>query len=287
MNVVVTPPAPSHDAAHKFFNRVAREAGTRILESTVPIYHVSNDSIAFDRSGLLFRIGAESFVLTAAHHIRGYIERAEPLCVDVSQKTEMPIPLIASKFYYTEANDQTSDRDIAAIHLDREAVEEFYPQRRFLTLADCDLLIDPKPGLYMVAGFPEALYEMIPIARGTAMFFMGAVEPSPPSVVFDPSVHLSLSLEGPGRRATDTEFVDEAIPAFPGMSGCGIWRIASGTMSDPDSWNPSMVRLVAIQNRTGHGSHTIGTWIKHVVDRIIADCPNLKAATDIIYPTGY
>jgi len=173
----------------------------------------------------------------------------------------MPIPLTASKFYYTEANDQTSDRDIAAIHLDKEAVEEFYPQRRFLTSADCDLLLDPKPGLYMVAGFPDALYEMVPIARGTAMFFMGAVDPNPPSVVFDPSVHLWLSLEGAGRRATDTEFVAEAIPEFPGMSGCGIWRIASGALSDPDSWNPSMVRLVAIQNRTGHASHTLGTWI--------------------------
>jgi hypothetical protein len=58
-------------------------------------------------------------------------------------------------------------------------------------------------------------------------------------------------------------------------------------MRDPDAWNPSMVRLVAIQNRTQHGSHTIGTWLRYMVDRIVHDMPHLKPATEIQYQPGY
>ncbi len=119
------------------------------------------------------------------------------------------------------------------------------------------------------------------------MFFFGDIEANPTTVNFDPHVHLALSVDGYGLRAMESEFVADAIPEFHGMSGCGIWRVAPNTMRDPDSWEPSKVRLVAIQNRTQPDSHTIGTWLKYVVDRIIDDLPHLKPATEIQYPPGY
>jgi hypothetical protein len=287
MSDIVIPSTIAKSLAHVLFRRVADEAGTAILDSTVPIYCVSNGCVHFNRTGLLFRIGSEHFVITAAHSLKQYLEEEVPLCVDLSRETELPIPLLSSKFYYTEAENQAGGRDIAAIHLDSESVGQFYPQRRFLTIAQCDLDLEAKAGLYMAAGYPDALYEMTPLVRGAAMFFIGTSEPTPQSSVFDPRVHLALSLDGAGLRATDSGIIDDAVPRFPGMSGCGIWRVAPAGLGDPAVWNPSMVRLAAIQNRTKHGGHTIGTWIKHVVDRIVADCPHLAPAVSIAYPPGY
>jgi hypothetical protein len=71
------------------------------------------------------------------------------------------------------------------------------------------------------------------------------------------------------------------------MSGCGIWRVATSTMRDLDQWDSSKVRLVAIQNRTEPDSHTMGTWLRYAVDRIVVELPNLKPATEILYKLGY
>lgn len=293
MNIIAAKPRRFN--GHKLFARIAKEAGSAILNSTVPIYRDEENEIGleFDRTGILFRIGSEHFLLTAAHHnkpdhdIGDFIKSETWLYADVSQRMAAPIPLVQSKFYWTEVDDKTPDRDIAAIHLNQDAIDQFCPQRRFLTLAECDQLIEPKPALYMVAGFPWESYQMTPVAEGPAMFFIGNIELNPTTENFDRRIHLALSLDGYGLRATDTEFVADAIPEFYGMSGCGIWRVAPSTMTDPNSWNPSMVRLAAIQNRTQHGSHTIGTWLKYVVDRIVDELPNLKPATEIEYKRGY
>ena len=172
------------------------------------------------------------------------------LYADVSQHMFASIPLVQSMFYGTEVDDQCPDPDIVAIHLNQEAVDQFYPQRRFLTLAECDQHIDQRPALYMVAGFPWDLYQMKPVAHGPAMFFFGNIEPDPKTENFDPCLSSRVVSDGYGLRAIDTEFVPDEIPPFNGMSGCGIWRVAPSTMRDPNCWNPSMVRLVAIQNRT-------------------------------------
>jgi hypothetical protein len=243
--------------------------------------------LEFDRTGLLFCIGSEHFVLTASHDIEQLLSDNTMLYVDVSHRIKAPIPLDKCMFYGTEVNDEFPDRDVVAIHLDQDAVDQFYPQRRFLTLAECDQLIDPRPALYMVAGFPWDSSKMTPVAACPAMFFFGNINANPATENFDQRVHLALSLDAYGLRATDTEFVADAIPEFYGMSGCGIWRVAPSTMFDPDLWNPSMVRLVAIQNRTRHDSHTIGTWFRYVVDRIVVALPNLKLATEIEYKPGY
>ncbi len=282
-------PKPQRSSAHALFSRIANEAGIAILKNTVPIYRdVEHETgLDLDRTGLLFRIGSEHFVLTAAHGIRNFIENGTWLYADVSQRIAAPIPLVQSTFYSTEVDDMFPDRDIAAIHLDQNAVDQFYPQRRFLTLAECDQRIDPRPALYMVAGFPLDSYQMVPVARGPAMFFLGTIETNPPTDNFDRCVHIALSVDGYGLRATDAEFVPDEIPPFQGMSGCGIWRVAPSNMRDANSWDPSMVRLVAVQNRTREGSHTMATWLKYVVDRIIDELPGLKPATEIEYKSGY
>jgi hypothetical protein len=275
--------------AHRLFTRIAREAGAAILTSTVPIYRDAEGEIPieFDRTGVLLRICSEHFLLTASHNVEQFLHDETMLYVDVSQRTQLPIPLVNSRFYGTEVDDEFPDRDLVAIHLDQDAVDQFYPQRRFLTLADCDRLIDPRPALYLDAGFPSDTYQMSPVAGGPAMFFFGNIESSPTTANFDSRIHLALSVDGYGLRATETEFVADAIPEFHGMSGCGIWRVAPSTMREPDFWEHAKVRLVAIQNRTQPDSHTIGTWLKCVVDRILDDLPYLKPATEIQYQPGY
>lgn len=291
-------PEPARSNAHKLFSRIAREAGVAILTSSVPIYRdVENEpGLDFDRTGLLFRIGAEHFILTASHGVKQFLKDKTMLYADVSQRMSAPIPLVDSKFYGTEVDDHFPDRDIVAIHLDYDAVQQFYPipHRRFLTLAECDQLLDPRPALYMVAGFPWDLYQMKPVAHGPAMFFFGSTQPDPRTENFDPRLHFALSVDEHGEyglRGTETNFVREEIPPFFGMSGCGIWRVASSTMRDPDCWDASMVRLVAIQNRIQdagrRGRYTIGTWVRYVVDRIVDELPNLRPATLIAYKPGY
>jgi hypothetical protein len=268
--------------------RIAEGTEPTVMSSMVPIYRDTHDSFDLDRTGVLFRIGSERFVITAAHGIAEYQKKGTWLYVDSSHRTHVPIPLVRSMFYWTEVDDNRPDRDIAVIHLDHESADEFYPQRRFLTLADCDRLIDPKPGVYMVTGIPWDTYQITTVAKGMALSFMGFVEPNPEMANFHPQIHLALALDGYGVQLRDADIVPAAIPEFDGMSGCGIWRVAStAAMQDPDSWNPSMVRLVAIQNRTQLDAHTVGTWFKHVLDLITSELPHLKPATEIQHTVGY
>lgn len=275
--------------SYRLIGQIAAEAGPLIMASTVPIYQdvEGENPIDFDRTGLLFRIGSESFVLSASHGIEQCLEEKTMLYVDVSRRTQAPILLADCQFYGTEVGDGFPDRDIVAIHLSQNAVDQFYPQRRFLTLADCDRTIDPTRGLYLIAGFPSDTYQINPVAEGKTMFYFGDVEANPTTMNFDPLVHLALTVAGYGVRATENGFVADAIPEFHGMSGCGIWRVASHETTDAKSWDSSKVRLVAIQNRTQADSHTIGTWIKHLVERVIDDFPHLRPATEIAYQPGY
>jgi hypothetical protein len=139
----------------------------------------------------------------------------------------------------------------------------------------------------MVVGFPSDSFKVRPVEEGPAMFFLGNIEMNPTAENFDPRYHLALAVDEHGLELTDAGTVDVDIPLFNGMSGCSIWRVAPITMTDPDSWDPSMVRLVAIQNRADPGNHTTGTWFRYVVDRIIDSYPHLKPATEIQYKPGY
>jgi hypothetical protein len=274
--------------AHALMNRISEGVEPMIMGSMIPIYKDVEDGVDFDRTGILFRIGSEHFILTAAHHLSEYQAGEVWVYADVSPRTSAPIPLVRSTFYGTEVDDELPDRDIAAIHLDQDAVDQFSPHRRFLTLADCDSLIDPKPALYLVAGIPFDTYQIQPVATGKAAFYYGFIEPSPTLDNFHPHVHLALARSGYGLESAEDEFVPAEIPEFHGMSGCGIWRVASfDAIRHPDLWNPAMARLVAIQNRAQSNNHTVGTWFKHVIDRIVADVPGARSATELVHPAGY
>lgn len=281
---IADPPRPN---PHQLIKQIADWAAGAILISTVPIYCDDDSDWGLDlhRTGVLIRLGPERFILTASHHISRYLQDGTLLYTDISQHTGLPIPLDDCRFYGTEVDDASPDRDVAVIHLDPDAVSQFYPQRNFLSLADCGLSVKPAPALYLVAGYPWDWYQMTPVAGGPAMLYFGNMETRSRMKNVDPGLHLVLSIDGEWRRATDFEFVSDRAQEFQGMSGCGIWRVAPSTMVNPDSWDPSMVRLAAIQNRCQ--SDLIGTWVKHAVDRIIADVPSLKSAIEIEYPPGY
>jgi hypothetical protein len=190
------------------------------------------------------------------------------MCTDWSQETEKPIPLITPVYHLTEWASQRAVRDIAAIHLTKDLVKQFHPSRRFLTIEECDTSSTAKNGIFVVAGFPEELYEMQPVVVGKLMLFVGQEITAIEDQVFDPNVHLTLSIAGETGRLSADGFVREDVPRFHGMSGGGIWRVANDGHS-------ATFQLSAIQHRTLHGSYTIGTRTIHVIDRIRMDFPNL------------
>jgi len=273
------------DGVSDFFYRIREEAFPRIEAASVPIYGFQNDEVRQDRTGILFRIADAYFILTAAHNLQAIIQARIPLCADFSVTHHVPIPIVEAEFQATEEG----GRDVAAIRLPLSVVEEFPPERIFLTMADMDCKSQPTKGFYALFGFPNAWYRRVDdVQRTDPLAFVGSLYDGEmnPDAFFDPAVHIAMGFDQQAINALTHEEV--TIPHINGLSGCGLWRIAPYSKAALTNWNPGKVRLVAIQHRWfSRRCYVQGTWIGHALDLIRDKYPTLQEAMRISYPRGY
>jgi hypothetical protein len=274
------------DALNSFCLRFHDEAIPNIAAATVPIYGFQDNQVKQDRTGVLFQIADSHFIMTAAHGLDGILREQIPLLADFSKKHRIPIPLVKARFHYTE---EKNGRDVAAIELPPSIVAEFLPERRFLTMADVDTEPRPQNSLYLVFGFPNAWYRRIEDVQTTdSLCFLGSIydEKLNPDTFFDTAVHITLGFDQRCQNVLTQE--EKILPKIHGISGCGIWRLINYSAAQIDGWNPSKIRLVAIQHRWFERSKYIqGTWITYVLRLIWDKYPSLREAMKLTYPKGY
>lgn len=267
------------DLICEFAQKLDSEVLPRIDDVTVHLWHVQDEVLKANRSGVLYRIADHHFVLTAGHQLRAILQSNIPLCVRDGNEPELGVPLIGSRFHSTEEG----ARDIAIIKLTDEAVDKISSRKSFLGHNKVDRSRDLSPGFYVLFGYPLKWSEGRRVPRALAFLsreYKG--EPAEGSA-FDPEVHIRLHFEQdavalPGGQGA-------CLPDIHGVSGCGIWRVADASRCGFDNWSPSEYRLVGLQHTWVRKSkYVYGTWITDCLDLVELNYPDTGAAMALVYP---
>lgn len=243
-------------AFHGFVHRLMTECGPIIQRHTVAFF---DEDMLVQRqggTGVLLTVGDRHFILTAAHVLDLYAERGLPMFIMPEHKGAKLVSLDGAVMYRSEMPD-SRDRlddpmDVGFVEIMPGIVAELAPSKTFLTLDGVDLR-DPfhSKSWYMTVGYPYEVNESDhERRRHDSTLFAYASWPycgerGSPSAYrpgFDLLVHFARddSTEG-------DENVLAYVPEPPGISGCGMWRLAAAD-KPIEQWSPADIRLVGIQH---------------------------------------
>jgi len=94
-------PKPLVPRSAAFFAELHDDCLPRIDSATVSIIGIQDDEIRHDRTGVLYEIADQRFILTAAHDVRGIVSHNIPLYVSVNVPDVLPLPLADARFHST------------------------------------------------------------------------------------------------------------------------------------------------------------------------------------------
>lgn len=266
-----------------FFERLREEILPGIERSSVPLYGAHDDNLIHDRTGVLYRIGDHYFILTAAHKLREYVKHNIPLCVDCCDYKSIPIPLGDSVFHTTVGD----DRDVAAIRLPRNVVEDLQAHKEFLTHADIRLKDHSDQSFYVLFGYPRdwsgptshTSVLSMPLIYACRRY-VGEIKAT---TIYDSNMHILLEFD---RTAINvSESTEHQLPTPHGVSGCGIWKVADWTAEGYQKGRLSHPCLVALEHHwSRENKYVVGTWIGCVLALIQETYPDVAKAMELIYP---
>jgi hypothetical protein len=273
--------------ANAFLKRVQLELIPRLVRATVPFYAVQNDKIVRDRSGVLLRIADRYFILTASHDLEAIIHNEIHLYVGWSESEGTPYPIADARYHLTE----DSSRDIAVIALSPSSVPHILSSHDPISLREIALRIDTSPGFFAVCGYPQEWLSVMPDrVESSPLVFISRFHQGERTATdfewsFDPQIHGLFELTQNAVRHDNVSVMLPPSEGMVGISGCGVWRIADWKSSA--SWNPGQCKLVAIEHRYNEkGKYVCATWIPYVVQRLVAEYPDLRPSLQIQYPSS-
>lgn len=269
--------------ATEFFARLKTECVPRIEKVTVPFYGIQDGQLKRDRTGVLYRIGGHHFILTAAHDLRGIVENNIPLYIDRTDSSTLPIPIVGAVFHTTEEK----GRDVAAIKLPDDVVEQLGPNKEFLTQGDIRLTDKDANSLYLVFGYPEDWFGVAAQSAVVSNPLVYACRPyegeTDPNAYCHPDVHIVLEFVQTAVSVPDEG--SHELPDLHGVSGCGIWRVAEWSKEGFQRSRPDQVCLVALQHSWYRQRKYIkGTWLGHALALIQDNYPDVSAPMSLVYP---
>lgn len=243
-----------------FRERVFKAAHESIEYCSVPLF-VEADGKAIDyRSGVLLQIGDGKFLVTAGHHLAGYLEKKYAICLVMPEKGKRAIKLLCELFWTTKSDSE----DLAVAQLTEPTLTYMGDHYKFIRIPQMMSRSDPQQGrgLYLIYGFPTAMTgpddtgeTKIESWKYLTYRFQGNYSDVQDYLA---NMHLVLKYE----RQTYSLDGEKVHP--PGMSGCGIWF--AGRIETHLHFNADDLKLTAIQNCWHKGvEYAKGTWIDDVL----------------------
>jgi len=276
---------PATQFAADFFARLKTECIPRIEKVTVPFYGIQDDQVKRDRTGILYKVAGNHFILTASHYLRPIIQNKIPLYIDRTDSGTLPIPLADALFHTTEEE----GRDVAAIKLPDDVADQVLATKEFLTHSEVKLSAKDADSLYILFGYPKDWSSMgtessilsNPLAYATRRY----EAERDPHALFDPNVHVVLEFSQTAMSLTDQRTAE--LPHLRGVSGSGIWSVAQLSNEGLRTWRPEHLSLVAIQHRWFRQRRYIqGTWIGYALALVQDNYPDVRAAMNLAYVRG-
>ncbi len=276
--------SPISERSRKFFDETSKSCLPKIDRFSIPILGVQDDQIRHDRTGVLYRIANDYFVLTAAHDLPEIVNANIPLYLSVNKPGVMPIPLGEAKFHSTEK----VGRDVSAIWLPPQTVEEVAKHKDFLAHNQIDLNGADSRGPFVFLGYPmdwsghlvsDDYVRSVGLAFATSPH-SGQMDED---AFFDPKLHVAMNFSRDGIQALTGQI--DHLPKPKGISGCGVWQIGDMVDGELRPRNENTVTLVAIQHRWFPLHDYIqATRIGWALSYIIENYPGVRASMEIAYP---
>ena len=219
----------------------------RIERATVPILGVQNDKIVHDRTGVLYQVGTDHFVLTAAHDLREIVQQNIPLYLSANVKDVDPIPLTEARFISTE----TDDRDVGVIWIPPSLADEVKKHRQFLYHHQVNLEPIKHKTPYLFFGYPMDWSARVVAQNHIQSMGLGfSTFPHKGSLhstaIFRDEVHMALifTREAIAPLANRQDY----LPKVNGMSGCGVWQVGDWKSGSLKACTDNTLSLVGIQH---------------------------------------
>jgi len=278
---------PKHelsDRSREFFKAIHETCLRRIDRASVPILGVQDDEIRHDRTGILYQVGGNHFVLTAAHSLQQIVKANIPLYLSINRPGVMPLPLADAKFCSTEEE----GRDVAAIWLPPDTAGEIAKYKDFLPHNQIDLNGAQSRGPFVFFGYPMDWSGHVVdvdhiVSQGLVFATFPHVGLRHESAVYDPSIHLVLNFTRDAINSLQGSI--DRLPKLFGISGCGIWQVGDIVGKEVRPRSEDSVSLVGIQHRWFPDLNYIqGTHIRYALAVVAQNFPDTQLAMNIVYP---
>jgi hypothetical protein len=267
-----------------FVDRLMRECPPIIQRHTIAFFGEQNGRQLQCGSGVLLEVGGRHFILTAAHVLDLHSQHKIPVWVMPDEIGKKVVSLDGATLYASEmpaSGDRCDDpMDAGFLELTPGIVSELASSKAFLPLRDIDIR-DPfhRRSWYMTVGYPYEVNQSDHDRRKhTSTLFAYASWPycgergAPPN--FRPGFDLFVHYVRDDSTEGDENVLAD-VPEPYGVSGCGMWRLASAD-KPIEAWKPDDVRLVGIQHSWQKGIETLrGVRVFHPLTMLAASLPEL------------
>jgi hypothetical protein len=260
-------------------SRAAEESAAWILARTVALYaQAEGGNPVLEGTGLLLKIADVAFLVSAAHVFAGTVKDQRRMLIGLGPN----VRLGNLGGLMVEMSRDRDAVDIAFARLSEATASEISKHKEFLRLDQVDLdHAPPFPGWYCVLGFPrehtaiiaaDQLVKLEPYCLHTSLY-----EGDLRDEAFTIGTSIALSFAPLGLSDANGESV--RVPMMGGISGCGIWCVATSSDSiKNDTWSPDMIRLAGIEHGVVGKRIIKGTMAFHLLIAIKQRYPELKPA---------
>lgn len=250
------------------------------LGCIIPIFVVQNGRFAQDRTGVLIAIGAERFLVTAAHHLEHLDCDRDSLALAPSINGDPAVP-VHSTFHILPAV------DIAITQLDADVVQKIEKGRNFLRVTDIDTGTTRTEGIYLVAGYPllpghSEVDSNRQIAKAKPLIFCSTLYSGKPDIFSSYNSDHNFLLEY--YREGYAGEVIRKTPSLEGVSGGVVWRLATNEELRTKTHSKSRSRVCGIQIAQKPGNYLMAVSMSTVFDIIIEHYAAAKHALNFYWP---
>lgn len=271
----------------ELFNSIVERIAPRIAACTTPILAAYGGGLHQHATGTLVRFGDHRFLVTASHAIKDFVRGQEiypGIKLLIEDGCGGMVPVFGRYSATQIARDTTGpvraedgdDFDVAVWQLHDDTVCRL-KGKSFANRTDMSISENLTSGVYFLVGFP---CEWGQFDNEKRTFFSeplpciaGAHPQAIDAHVFDPRFHMAMELDLPTPHPTSLE----------GISGCSIWKLSDGPLSD--DWDPNRAKIVAVQTGVLPDSGFIkATQWQHVLPVLMQVAPEARPGLNLYVP---
>lgn len=247
-------------ALHRqIYDQVAKHIPENGWDATVAIVLAHGGAVHQFGTGTLFRVGDDSFVVTAAHVIKEASAHGKTLGITSAVDSIVAVPgtwMCSSKGQYGSPDDPF---DVAVHKLPKDAIDKI-GSKTYLTFDDIEFQAQSATAVYTLFGFPGIWVDstktdtdrlQVKPLQFTAYAYDRDTDAFKDyqerfHLLLDAQLVQSIADDGSPAKFTDLKGNDAPFPGqLGGISGCSVWRI--GDLHVPiDKWSQDPSRVVAV-----------------------------------------